>query len=215
MPLAPFSGASNGIINPAVRESERGIIMGTKGEGNRQRIVRAADRLFYRRGYNQTSFQDISDETGIPRGNFYYYFKTKDDILDAVVNSRNEAFMAILSQCENSIDSPVGRLLKFAEMLDDNQDDVIESGCPIGTLSSELAKDGAQLQGKSQTVFRQMHEWVARQFEALGAENPDDLAMDLLARMQGVTVIACAFKDSAFLQRSLRDIKQWINSKTV
>ena len=48
--------------------------MGTKGEGNRQRIIEAADNLFYRRGYNQTSFQDISDATGIPRGNFYYYF---------------------------------------------------------------------------------------------------------------------------------------------
>ena len=41
--------------------------MGTKGEGNRQRIIEAADGLFYRRGYNQTSFQDISEATGIPR----------------------------------------------------------------------------------------------------------------------------------------------------
>ena len=62
--------------------------MGIKGEGNRQRIIDAANDLFYRRGYNQTSFQDISDATGIPRGNFYYYFKTKDEILDAVVSSR-------------------------------------------------------------------------------------------------------------------------------
>ena len=62
--------------------------MGSKGESNRQRIIDAADALFYQRGYNQTSFQDISDETGIPRGNFYYYFKTKDEILSAVVATR-------------------------------------------------------------------------------------------------------------------------------
>ena len=44
--------------------------MGTKGTTNRQRIVEAADRLFYVRGYNQTSFSDISDATGLPRGNY-------------------------------------------------------------------------------------------------------------------------------------------------
>ena len=52
--------------------------MGKKGEGNRQRIVDAAEDLFYKSGYNQTSFQDISDATDIPRSNFYYYFKTKE-----------------------------------------------------------------------------------------------------------------------------------------
>ena len=55
--------------------------MGTKGENNRARIIEAADELFYKRGYNQTSFSDIADITGIPRGNFYYYFKTKEGIL--------------------------------------------------------------------------------------------------------------------------------------
>ena len=49
--------------------------MGTKGENNRTRIIEAADQLFYKHGYNQTSFSDIADITGIPRGNFYYYFK--------------------------------------------------------------------------------------------------------------------------------------------
>ena len=59
--------------------------MGTKGDGNRQRIIDAADSLFYRRGYNQTSFQDISDATGIPRGNFYYYFKAINRFLKLLV----------------------------------------------------------------------------------------------------------------------------------
>ena len=76
--------------------------MGTKGSANRQRIVEAADHLFYSRGYNQTSFSDISDETGIPRGNFYYYFKTKEDILAAVVESRLADFKQLLSHCEES-----------------------------------------------------------------------------------------------------------------
>lgn len=189
--------------------------MGTKGDGNRQRIIDAADRLFYRRGYNQTSFQDISDATGIPRGNFYYYFKTKDEILDAVVNTRVEEFNGLLNRCEEETEDARERLLLFSNMLEHNRDDVIESGCPIGSLCSELAKDDPALHEKSRQIFILLRDWVKRQFEATGLTNTDDLAMDLLAKLQGVTVIACAFKDADYMKRSHLEIKNWINEKTL
>lgn len=189
--------------------------MGTKGDGNRQRIIEAADKLFYRRGYNQTSFQDISDATGIPRGNFYYYFKTKDDILDAVVHSRVEDLNSMLNSCDEETDDARERLLLFSNILEYNQENVIQSGCPMGTLSSELAKDAAALQEKSRQTFVVLRTWVKQQFEALGLNNADDLSMDLLAKVQGATVMACAFKDTDYIKRSHQDIKDWINAKTV
>jgi len=188
--------------------------MGTKGEGNRQRIVEAADRLFYQNGYNQTSFQDISDLTGIPRGNFYYYFKTKDDILDAVVQARSARFVEQLQQFDESSDDPRQRLLLLAELLRVNQENLLASGCPIGSLSAELAKEDTALQHKSRLVFDVILDWVHKQFMALGIENATDLAMDMMARMQGVIIMACAYKDAEFLQRSLDELKQWVNSKT-
>jgi AcrR family transcriptional regulator len=189
--------------------------MGTKGEGNRQRIIDVADSLFYKRGYNQTSFQDISDATGIPRGNFYYYFKTKDEILEAVVNSRIAQLSTLLNRCEAEMADPRERLLSYSNILEYNRDDVIQSGCPIGTLSSELAKDTPALQEKSRQAFILMREWIGQQFESLGKTDADDLAMDLLAKMQGVAVMACAFKDIDFIRRSHREIQDWINRKTV
>ncbi|MBE9567541.1 MAG: TetR/AcrR family transcriptional regulator [Proteobacteria bacterium] len=213
--------------------------MGTKGEGNRQRIVSAADNLFYRNGYNQTSFQDISDATGIPRGNFYYYFKTKDEILNAVVDSRVAELSTMLQQCEAATADARERLHLFTDMLEFKRDDVLQSGCPIGTLSSELAKahgavnddsasdglrqdrSGQELsrpeisrQEKSKQVFLLLRDWVQKQFAALGVDDAADLAMDLLARMQGVTVMACAFKDADFMRRSHREINDWIDMKT-
>ncbi|HEY7886322.1 MAG TPA: helix-turn-helix domain-containing protein, partial [Cellvibrionaceae bacterium] len=53
-----------------------------------EKIVAAADRLFYERGFDATSFADIAEAVQISRGNFYYHFKTKDDILDAVIARR-------------------------------------------------------------------------------------------------------------------------------
>lgn len=189
--------------------------MGTKGEGNRQRIIDAADNLFYRRGYNQTSFQDISDATGIPRGNFYYYFKTKDEILDAVVNSRVADLSAMLSQCEAETDDPRERLLMFSNMLEHKSGDVIESGCPIGSLCSELAKDTSELHEISRQAFVLMRDWLRQQFEILGLSNADELAIDLLARMQGITVMASAFKDADYIKRGHQEIIDWIRVKTL
>lgn len=188
--------------------------MGTKGDTNRQRIVQAADELFYRRGYNQTSFSDIADITGIPRGNFYYYFKTKDEILNAVIDARVGQFQAMLTECDSACNDPRERLLDFVDMLDRSRSQVLDSGCPIGTLSSELAKDNPELQLKSRELFDLLRDWVSRQFAALGMSRPDDRAMDLLARMQGVSIMACAFRDSAFLDRSLKEIKSWLGSLT-
>ncbi len=189
--------------------------MGTKGEGNRQRIVDAADNLFYRRGYNQTSFQDISDATDIPRGNFYYYFKTKDEILNAVVTSRIADLNIMLSQCEMGTDDARERLLMFSNMLKHKRDDVIQSGCPMGSLCTELAKDTTELYEISQQAFMLLRDWIEKQFKSLGLANANDLAMDLLAKLQGVSVLACAFKDAAFVNRSHGEIQDWINAKAL
>ena len=48
----------------------------------RETIVEAADDLFYRQGFEHTSFSDIAERVQISRGNFYYHFKSKDEILE-------------------------------------------------------------------------------------------------------------------------------------
>ncbi len=189
--------------------------MGTKGDNNRTRIIEAADMLFYKRGYNQTSFSDIADVTGIPRGNFYYYFKTKDDILAAVVEARIRHYEEALVECDNAADSPRERLLAFLDNMASSEDTVIESGCPIGSLCTELAKDTEALRSKSREVFELLRDWMSKQFEEIGFSDANDKAMDMLARMQGVAVMASTFKDTEYLHRSIGDLRNWINSLTL
>ena len=189
--------------------------MGTKGENNRTRIIEAADQLFYKHGYNQTSFSDIADITGIPRGNFYYYFKTKDDILAAVVDARVRHYQEALQNCDSLSENPRDRLLAFIDIMDDSEDSVVDSGCPIGSLCAELAKDTDALQSKSREVFELLRDWMSKQFEEIGCADANDKAMDMLSRMQGIAVMACTFKDSAYLHRSVGDLKSWINILTL
>ena len=191
--------------------------MGIKGSANRQRIVDAADNLFYSRGYNQTSFSDISDETGIPRGNFYYYFKTKEDILTAVVEARVAVFKEMLAACDKSASDPRECLLAFAELPIQHEEQVLQYGCPIGTLSSELVKDQDHeiSKAKISAVFDLLKEWNIEKFKALGFEQKaHDYAMDLLAKLQGISMLANVYNDREFLHRATRDVQSWINQIT-
>lgn len=195
--------------------------MGLKGSVNRQRIVNAADSLFYVRGYNQTSFSDISDETGIPRGNFYYYFKTKEDILTAVVEARVVEFKKMLATCDKSSTDHRERLLAFVELPMQHEEQILRYGCPIGTLSCELAKDQGQGQdheiakAKMSMVFDVLKEWSIEKFKALGFEQKaHDYSMDLLAKLQGISVLANVYNDRDFLRRATRDVQSWINQIT-
>jgi AcrR family transcriptional regulator len=54
----------------------------------RSRLVSAAVGLAYQNGFGATSLTDIAREAEVPLGNLYYYFKTKDEIGEAIVELR-------------------------------------------------------------------------------------------------------------------------------
>ena len=55
-------------------------------------ILDAAEELFYARGYHETAISDIVKSIGVAQGTFYYYFKSKDEILEALINRRLSEF---------------------------------------------------------------------------------------------------------------------------
>ena len=84
--------------------------MPKKSERTRQRIVEAANRLFYHKGYNQTSFTDVVQAAAVPRGNIYYYFKTKDEILESAIQYRLERIAQMLETWTGTYRTPIQRL---------------------------------------------------------------------------------------------------------
>jgi len=179
----------------------------------RDHIVEAADRLFYRQGYEHTSFADIADAVRISRGNFYYHFKSKDEILDAVIEGRLAATRDMLTQWEHDGKEPADRIRRFIHILIANRADIKRYGCPVGTLCGELAKLDHAAQGEANELFTLFRTWLRRQFTLLGRErDADALAMHLLARSQGVATLANAFHDDAFIRREVDQMCDWLAS---
>lgn len=179
----------------------------------RDRIVEAADALFYQQGFEKTSFADIADTVQLSRGNFYYHFKTKDDILDAVIALRTKRTQSMLEAWARSAPTPAARLRCFAEMLIQNRREIQRYGCPVGTLCAELNKLDHPAQGSAGMIFGQFRDWLRAQFEALGhGQDADVLAMHLLSRSQGIAALANAFHDEDFIRREVDLIDAWLSS---
>ena len=178
----------------------------------REKIITTADDLFYRNGYNHTSFADISEAVGISRGNFYYHFKTKDDILAAVIEYRKAIINDMLQEWNRKQDAPHERLFCYIDMLMELKDEIHQHGCPVGSVCSELIKLRNINQTDATEMITLFRDWMTKQFIELGydKQKSDQLAMHLLSRTQGISLMANAFADKTFLIHEMKQLKEWI-----
>lgn len=178
----------------------------------KERIISISDDLFYEKGFEATSFADIAREVSISRGNFYYHFKTKDQILQAVIEKRLKDRQMLLDQWEQDND-PAEAIRKFINILIMNRAKIMMYGCPIGTLTSELSKLNHSAVEDANRLFTLFRVWLKAQFETLGLrKNSDELALHLLALSQGVATLANAFKDAAYVEREVESLYGWLNT---
>ncbi|MGV6826326.1 MAG: TetR/AcrR family transcriptional regulator [bacterium] len=186
--------------------------MSAKSERTRQKIVEAANQLFYHKGYANTSFTDVVSAAMVPRGNIYYYFKSKDDILRAAIDYRLDRIQSMLQNWSDTYRTPVERLHRFLEILPSTQESLSLYGCPMGSLNTELAKDFPDLQDKSLSMFQLFEDWLADQFSELGyAGQAEALAKHLLGRGQGIAVMTHVYHDTGFLERETAMLMKWVD----
>src|SRR5258708_16313706 len=110
------------------RNWRRGELMGN--QTTRDHIIEAADQLFYRQGFEHTSFSDIASVVQISRGNFYFHFKTKDEILDAVINRRLADTRKMLDRWEIQGEQPADPIPSFIHILIAHPADIERYSCP-------------------------------------------------------------------------------------
>ena len=163
---------------------------------NRHRIIAAADRLFYQQGYQHTSFNDIARQAEMSRGNFYYYFKSKDDILLSVIKRRRAQVSRMLEEWTQAEADPRARLHRFARMLCEQRDQLLHYGCPFGSMVLEFAKSEPALIPAARSLFEVFESWLMEQLAGLGhTEDARGIARHLLVLTQGVILVGNVVPD--------------------
>jgi TetR/AcrR family transcriptional repressor of nem operon len=182
-----------------------------RAPGKRERLIAAARETIYRQGIEKTTLADIAAEAGVPLGNVYYYFKTKQDIVEAVVQSHLIEARQMLAALDDAYDSPRDRLKALFGALTSQADQIARYGCPHGTLCLELDKRVGD-PGLAARLMREPVDWAQRQFAALGCPDADALAVEVIARYQGAALLSSTFRDPALMTREAARVTTWLDA---
>jgi AcrR family transcriptional regulator len=178
----------------------------------RERLLGAAVDLLYRQGVEKTTLADIAEAADVPLGNIYYYFKTKDAIVDAVVEARVRGVEEMTASFDRRYHSPKGRLKAFIRTLADQHDVVAQFGCPHGTLCSELKKAGRADDHGAARLLEIPIAWAEEQFRSMGRRDARDLAVEFIGSYQGTAMLTQALREPALMSREGRRLERWIDS---
>jgi AcrR family transcriptional regulator len=183
-----------------------------RSRGKRERLVDAAAALVYQQGIETTTLADIAAAAKVPLGNVYYYFKTKDEIIDAVVQSHLHTIRATLAAIEASHRTPKARLKALVKVLSGQRDSIAEYGCPQGSLCSEINKRSAGGGSTAADLIRVPLTWVEEQFRLMGCRDANELAVTLMATYQGTALLSNTLGDPTLMLRESRRLSRWLDS---
>jgi len=183
-----------------------------KQSDKRTRLIEAANKLVQQQGFNQTTLADIAQAAEVPLGNVYYYYKTKDDLGRALIAHRTGCYLGQFGEWDK-LPEPRARILASIKAVADSREMVAQSGCPMGSLSQELHKEGGPLADKAAGMFSALLGWLEAQFRLLGmGEASSDHALHLVAALQGASLLTNAFNDPTLMLRETARLTKWVKT---
>ncbi|MEV5832354.1 TetR/AcrR family transcriptional regulator [Nocardia sp. NPDC052112] len=183
----------------------------TPKAGKRERLAAAAAQVFHEQGVEKTTIADIARVAEVPLGNVYYYFKTKDQLVEAALGAHARTLRELIAALEQ-YDEPQDRLKALVRGWVDQRDRAAQFGCPTGTLASELGKRGDGLELASAASIRSLLDWIEPQFAAMGRVDARELAVALFAAYQGISLLANTFRDPELMVTEGHRLEGWIDS---
>ena len=181
-----------------------------KASGKRERLVAGARDLFHEQGVHRTTLAEVAERADVPLGNVYYYFKSKDELLGAVLDGYRGQAERLIEAFERHR-SPQARLKALARNWADMSELVARHGCPMGTLCAEIDKAEGGHDRDAAAVMGLIVDWAESQLRLLGKPDARDLAVALFAGIQGAALLANTFHDPTILARQTRHLERWID----
>ena len=181
--------------------------------GKRDRLVASAGELLHRNGVGATTLADIAQAADVPVGNVYYYFKTKDDLVRAVIHTQNDQVQTMLTELE-TLPQPADRLKALARRWEQMREVVARYGCPFGTLATELDRRADGLDREAAEPIQHILDWTEHQIRHLSPGDAHELAITLFAAIQGGALLANTMRDPDIMSSQVRHLERWIDTLT-
>jgi len=99
----------------------------------------------------------------------------------------------------------------FIKSLATDKEEVADHGCPVGSLCQELNKDVTELAEKADDIFATEIKWASAQFKLIGRKDAADAAVQLVATLQGISLLGNAMKSPAVIGRQVALLCAWVD----
>lgn len=191
-----------------------------EGRSTREVIISAARGLMEVQGYQATSLDDVLRESGVGKGNFYHYFRSKEGLGHAILDELVGAFLErTLEPCFADPDGrPLAQIRCFLDrVLALQRERNCVGGCAIGNLASELSDVHEGFRERLAGIFSA---WRARLTRALTDAqrageiepgcSPETIAHFLVASLEGAILLTKVSKDIQVMEQCLGELKRYL-----
>ncbi|SOD73114.1 TetR family transcriptional regulator [Jatrophihabitans sp. GAS493] len=192
-----------------VNETRERPKLTAKGQRVRARIVEEAAALIHERGVVATTLEDVKVAAEVSGSQLYHYFPDKDDLVQAVIDYNADA---IVSRNRQALGSANGVEAWQKMVITAAKRTKAKGGCALGSLVGQLAESDSEARALIASGFDQWAAAISDGLRSLHAEgklpsdiDPDDLAITLLAALQGGLLLAQA-------QRNTRPFETAVNT---
>lgn len=190
------------------------------GKTTREAVLTAALRLMHVHGYNGTSLDDVLRESGVGKGNFYYHFRSKEELGYAILEQIVSTFVEqTLEPCfSDPTDPPLAQIGCFLDRVVQTQRDrQCRGGCAMGNLASELSDVHEGFRKRLASVFTTWHRRLA---EALADAkqrghvgdtcDPEASARFVVASLEGAILLTKLSKDIGVMEQCVGELKRYL-----
>jgi AcrR family transcriptional regulator len=171
--------------------------------------------LVRERGARATSLDAILQHSGAPRGSVYHHFPGgREQILREATDYAGEY---IARRLERKVaDDPLGAI---DSLLDEYREGLLatdfRAGCPVVAVAIESGEDGSDLRNHVMGAFDRWRQIFARGFISAGIDDArsDELALLVVAGLEGALVLSRAYRDMAPLESLRREIRKSVEAE--
>lgn len=155
--------------------------------GTREKLITTATDLFYQNGFQAVGLDQILDAVGITKTAFYKHFESKDDLIVAVLEHRDQVDMTEWSTyfVERGGADPKSRLLSIFDLLDEWFAKPDFRGCLFMNASTEFPFPNDPIHRTAARHNENLHILVQKMAAAAGASDPDALARQMMLLIGG------------------------------
>lgn len=160
----------------------------------RQQLIDAAERIFYEEGFFATGVDSVIDRAGISRRTMYQHFKSKDDLVVAVLQQRDRTYFEYIDRKRLSIGaSPQAIALKLAKSHARWLADEGRHGCLFMKALAEYSNHSRKITEVAREHKHSLHRYLSRLFADAEVTQPESAAFRLGILLEGSTQLAQVF----------------------